>query len=49
MTPDNSYQLYQIKRPKSTAEIRHADVQAGLYERSASRGWSPARPAHPAP
>ncbi len=31
MTPYNSYQLYQIKRPKSTAEIRYADVQAGLF------------------
>jgi hypothetical protein len=30
MTPYSSYQLYQINRPKSTAEIRYADVQAGL-------------------
>jgi hypothetical protein len=31
MTPYNCYQLYQIERPKSTAEIRYADVQAGLF------------------
>ncbi len=31
MTPYNSYQLYQIQRPKSTAEMRYADVQAGLF------------------
>ncbi len=30
MTPYNSYQLYQIERPKSTAEMRRADAQAGL-------------------
>jgi hypothetical protein len=30
MTPYSSYQLYQIERPKSTTEIRHANVQAGL-------------------
>jgi hypothetical protein len=30
MTPYNSYQLYQIERPKRTAEIRYANVQAGL-------------------
>ena len=30
MTPYNCYQLYQIERPKRTAEIRYADVQAGL-------------------
>jgi hypothetical protein len=27
--PYHSYQLYQIDRPKSPAEIRYADVQAG--------------------
>ena len=31
MTPYTSYRLYQIERPKSTAEIRYADVQAGLF------------------
>ncbi len=31
MTAYNSYPLYQIERPKSTAEIRYADVQAGLF------------------
>ncbi len=30
MTSYNSYQLYQIERPKSTAEMRRADAQAGL-------------------
>ena len=30
MTPYYSYQLYQVSRPKCTAEIRYADVQAGL-------------------
>jgi|HubBroStandDraft_1064217.scaffolds.fasta_scaffold196587_1 hypothetical protein len=30
MTPYGSYQLYQVERPKSAAEIRRADVQAGL-------------------
>ena len=34
MTPYNSYQLYQISRPKSTAEIRYADIQAGLLAAS---------------
>lgn len=31
MTPYNSYQLYQTERPKSAAEIRYADVQAGRF------------------
>jgi hypothetical protein len=31
MIPYNSYQLHQIERPKSTAEIWYADVHAGLF------------------
>ena len=36
MMPYNSYQLYQAGRPKSTAEIRHADQQAAQFAAAVS-------------
>ena len=35
MMPYDSYQLYQVERAKSPAEIRHADEQGA--------GWHPPR------
>lgn len=50
MMPYNSYQLYQIERAKSPAEIRRADEQAGRLAAVASsifRGITrPARARH---
>ena len=36
MMPFDSYQLYQVERAKSPAEIRHADEQAGRLASAAS-------------
>jgi hypothetical protein len=36
MMPYDSYRLYQAERPKSAAEIRHADQQAGQLAAAAS-------------
>ena len=36
MMPYDSYQLYQVERAKSPAEIRHADEQAGRLASAAS-------------
>jgi hypothetical protein len=36
MTPNISYLLYQIERPKSAAEIRRADEQIGQFAAAAS-------------
>jgi hypothetical protein len=36
MMPYDSYRLYQTERPKSAAEIRHADNQAGQFAAAAS-------------
>ena len=52
MTPYQAYQLHQIERPKSRAEIRRADEQLGrmaesvtaLRERVAQRVTALARP-----
>jgi hypothetical protein len=46
MTPYQAYLLYQIERPKSSAAIRSADVQAGKVAESISRLWR--RAAEPA-
>ena len=37
--PYQVYQLYQIERPKSAAEIRFADEQLGRAAESVSRLW----------
>jgi len=39
MTPYGAYQLYQIERSKSAAEIRRADEQLGEISRSLSSAW----------
>ena len=39
MTPYGSYQLYQIERTKSPAEIRSADQQIGEMSRTMSSAW----------
>jgi hypothetical protein len=36
MMPYDNYRLYQAERPKSAAEIRHADRQAGEFAAAAS-------------
>lgn len=36
MMPYNSYQLYQVERAKSPAEVRRADEQAGRLASAAS-------------
>lgn len=46
MMPFGSYQLYQIERPKSAAEIRRADEQRGEMSLIFSSAWLyAARPA----
>lgn len=46
MLPFGSYQLYQIERPKSAAEIRSADEQRGEVSLVLSSAWlSATRPA----
>jgi hypothetical protein len=55
MMPYDTYQLYQVERAKSPAEIRHADEQAGRLASAASslfrgitRPWrARRRPARP--
>jgi hypothetical protein len=57
MMPYDSYQLYQVERAKSPAEIRHADDQAGRLASAASslfrcitRPWrARRRPVRPRP
>jgi hypothetical protein len=39
MMPYQSYQIYQIERTKTRAEIRRADEQAGHMAESVSRLW----------
>jgi hypothetical protein len=39
MTPYGAYQLYQIERPKSAAELRRADEQLGELSRAVSSAW----------
>jgi len=39
MTPYGAYQLYQIERTKSVAEIRRADEQLGEISRTLSSAW----------
>jgi hypothetical protein len=39
MMPYQAYQLYQIERAKSAAEIRRADKQLGLMAEAVSRLW----------
>jgi len=39
MMPYQVYQLYQLERPKSAAEIRRADEQLGQDMARMSRGW----------
>jgi len=36
MMPYDSYRLYQTERPKTAAEIRHADEQIGQFSAAAS-------------
>jgi hypothetical protein len=36
MMPFNGYRLYQTERPKSAAEIRHADIQTGQFAAAVS-------------
>ncbi|HUB38513.1 MAG TPA: hypothetical protein VMA72_06660 [Streptosporangiaceae bacterium] len=36
MFPYDNYRLYQTQRPKSVAEMRHADRQAGEFAAAAS-------------
>jgi hypothetical protein len=36
MMPFDSYRLYQAERPKSVAEIRHADQQAAQFAAAVS-------------
>ena len=36
MMPYDSYRLYQTERPKTAAEIRHADEQIGQFSATAS-------------
>ena len=55
MMPYDSYQLYQVERAKSPAEIRHADEQAGRLASAASslfrgitRPWRASAEAGPA-
>jgi hypothetical protein len=36
MMPYDSYRLYQTERPKSAAEIRYADRQAGQFAAAAT-------------
>jgi hypothetical protein len=36
MMPYDSYRLYQVERPKSAAEIRHADQQAAQFAAAVS-------------
>jgi hypothetical protein len=43
MMPYGSYQLYQIERPKSAAEIRRASQQQGELSRSLSTVWRNAK------
>jgi hypothetical protein len=46
MMPYGSYQLYQIERPKTPAEIRRANEQRGELSRTLSMAWHEAvRPA----
>lgn len=39
MMPNQVYQLYQIDRPKSAAEIRRADEQVGKAAKNLSSLW----------
>ena len=39
MMPYQAYQLYQIERPKSRAEIRQADEQRGRVAESVTALW----------
>ena len=39
MMPYQSYQIYQIERTKTRAEIRRADEQVGRLAESVSRLW----------
>lgn len=39
MMPYGSYQLYQIERPKSAAELRRADEQLGELSRTMRSAW----------
>jgi hypothetical protein len=39
MTPYSGYQLYQVERPKSAAEIRRANAQLGEFSRTLSSAW----------
>ena len=39
MMPYSTYQLYQIERPKSAAEVRRADEQLGEISRTLSTAW----------
>jgi hypothetical protein len=36
MMPYDNYRLYQTERPKSAAEIRHADIQTGQFAAAVS-------------
>jgi hypothetical protein len=48
MMPYQSYQIYQIERTKTRAEIRRADEQLGHMAESVSRLWRHAtRPVAP--